>query len=174
MKFKFLLVSALFAAMAGNGLAARQGDGASPIARNVSSILRSDPQLTVFDYVDARLDGSGVTLWGKVTTPAKKQQVEKKVSAMAGGQDVRSEIGVLPASISDDNLRHRVAKAIYGNPTFWSYAAMPNPPIHIIVEHGQVTLRGTVNTALERSMARSLATGLGEVSVINELKAESR
>ena len=51
---------------------------------------------------------------------------------------------MLPPVPEDDDLRHRVAKAIYGNPSFWSYAAMSNPPIHIIVERGQVTLKGTV------------------------------
>ena len=37
----------------------------------------------------------------------------------------------------DDELRYRVARAIYGNPSFWNYAAMANPPIHIIVENGR-------------------------------------
>jgi osmotically-inducible protein OsmY len=62
-----------------------------------------------------------------------------------------------------------VAKAIYGNPSFWSYAAMSSPPIHIIVERGHVTLKGTVGTQVERTMARSLASGLGERSLVNEL-----
>ena len=83
---------------------------------------------------------------------------------------------MLPVSPFDDQLRYRVARAIYGNPSFWNYAAMANPPIHIIVERGHVTLAGVVNSNVERMLARSLATGLGELSVTNALKtdAESR
>ena len=73
----------------------------------------------------------------------------------------------------DDELRFRVARAIYGNSSFWNYAAMANPPIHIIVDGGHVTLAGVVNSNIERMLARSLATGLGELSVTNELKIDS-
>ena len=45
---------------------------------------------------------------------------------------------------------------------------MANPPIHIIVEEGRVTLTGVVNSDVERMLARSLATGRGELSVKNE------
>jgi len=49
---------------------------------------------------------------------------------------------------------------------------MSNPPIHIIVERGHVILRGTVASNVERTTARTLATGLGELSLVNELRAE--
>ena len=42
---------------------------------------------------------------------------------------------------------------------------MANPPIHIIVDGGHVTLTGVVNSNVERMLARSLATGFGELSV---------
>jgi len=96
------------------------------------------------------------------------------VAGLDGVRELRNEIRVLPPVPEDDDLRHRVAKAIYGHPSFWSYAAMSSPPIHIIVEHGQVTLKGTVANQVERSMARSLATGLGERSLNNELRTEGR
>jgi hypothetical protein len=35
-----------------------------------------------------------------------------------------------------------------------------------------VTLTGIVNSHVERVMARSLATGLGELSVVNELRTD--
>jgi len=67
----------------------------------------------------------------------------------------------------------RIARAIYGNPSFWHYAAMPNPPIHIIVEHGRVTLTGVVQDNVERMLARSIATGFNAFSVANELRTEA-
>jgi hyperosmotically inducible protein len=94
------------------------------------------------------------------------------VSRLEGVRDVRNQIAVLPASPFDDELRYRAARAIYSNPAFWSYASMPKPPIHIIVEHGRVTLRGVVASEVERALARSLATGIGEVSVTSELRTD--
>jgi hypothetical protein len=41
------------------------------------------------------------------------------------------------------------------------------------VEHGRVTLAGVVNSNVERTLARSLATGLGEFSVTNALKTDA-
>ena len=50
---------------------------------------------------------------------------------------------------------------------------MANPPIHIIVENGHVTLDGVVNSNVERMMARSIATGFVAFSVKNELKTDA-
>ena len=76
-------------------------------------------------------------------------------------------------TVEDDTLRYRIARAIYGNPSFWNYAARAHPPIHIIVERGRVRLTGVVNSNVERMLARSLATGLGELSVANELLTDA-
>jgi len=148
--------------------------GADAVAGQLGRAIRECPQVSIFDDVDARVDGSSVLLTGKVTTSSKKDEIERRVAKIDGVREVRNEIAILPALSSDDDLRRRVARAIYGNPTFWSYAAMSNPPIHIIVERGHVVLRGTVSSNMERTMARSLASGLGERSLINELRTEGR
>ena len=105
-----------------------------------------------------------------MTAAAKRSEIEKRVAGLDGVRELRNEILVLPPVPEDDDLRHRVAKAIYGNPSFWSYAAMSSPPIHIIVERGHVTLKGTVGTAGGAVDGASLATGLGERSLNNELQ----
>ena len=86
---------------------------------------------------------------------------------------MRNQIGVLPVSPFDDDLRYRIARAIYGHSNFGQYAAMANPPIHIVVEQGRVTLTGVVNSNVERMLARSLATTFGAFSVKNELKTDA-
>jgi hyperosmotically inducible protein len=86
---------------------------------------------------------------------------------------VRNQIEVLPVSQFDDSLRLQIARAIYGNPAFWQYAAMTNPPIHIVVEHGRVTLTGVVNNEVERALARSLASSSVAFSVGSELKTDA-
>ena len=105
--------------------------------------------------------------------PYKKDDIGKRIAGIDGVREVQNNIEVLPVSNFDDQLRYRIARAIYGNPSFWNYAAMANPPIHIIVEHGHVTLTGVVNSNVERMLARSLATGLGELSVENELRTDA-
>lgn len=105
--------------------------------------------------------------------PYKKQDLERRVGRIDGLRELRSDLRVLPVSPYDDELRSRIARAIYGNPSFWNYAAMAHPPIHIIVERGHVTLTGVVNSNVERMLARSLATGFGELAVVNQLRTDA-
>jgi hyperosmotically inducible protein len=143
------------------------------VADEVGRAVRQYAQFTIFDDVTGRVDAGVVTLEGKVTMPYKKTEIERLVSRIDGVRELKSSIQVLPVSKFDDDLRSRVARAIYGNPSFWHYAAMANPPIHIIVENGRVTLTGVVNSDVDRMLARSLATGLGELSVTNELRTDA-
>ena len=152
---------------------AAQGRPDLRIADDVARSVGTHPQLTIFDDVNAHVLDGTITLHGKVTAEYKKRGVERLIGRVEGVRLVRNQIAVLPASPFDDALRYRVARAIYSNPAFWTYANMPRPPIHVIVEQGRVTLTGVVGTDVERSLARSLATGLGELSVTNDLRTES-
>ena len=139
------------------------------VARSVAGY----PRLTVFDDVSASVSHGVVRLTGRVTMPFKADEIEKRVARVPGVRAVRSELQVLPVSIFDDQLRSRIARSIYGNPAFWQYASMVNPPIHIVVENGRVTLTGVVNDDGERLLARSLATKFGALSVDNQLKTDA-
>jgi hyperosmotically inducible protein len=143
------------------------------VADDVVRALHAYSRITIFDDINIAVDGGVVTLTGKVTMPYKKDDIGRRVSRIDGVREVQNRIDVLPVSPHDDDLRYRVARAIYGNPSFWNYAAMANPPIHIIVERGRVTLTGVVNSNVERMLARSLATGWGELSVTNELRTDA-
>jgi osmotically-inducible protein OsmY len=143
------------------------------VANEVGRAVRQYTQFTIFDDVNGRVDKGIVTLDGKVTMPYKKNEIERLVGRIDGVRELKSTIEVLPVSQYDDELRSRVARAIYSNPSFWTYAAMANPPIHIIVENGRVTLTGVVNTEVDRMLARSLAAGVGELSVKNELRTDA-
>jgi hyperosmotically inducible periplasmic protein len=131
---------------------------------------------TIFDDVSANVTSGVVTLEGKVTMPYKKNDIEKRVAKVDGVTKVVNKIDVLPVSSWDDQLRYRIARAIYGNSNFWNYAASANPPIHIIVDHGRVTLTGVVQSDVDRMLARSLVNQNGVLSVTNRLQtvAEAR
>ena len=143
------------------------------VFNDISTQVNRYAHFTIFDDVSAEVVNGVVTLTGKVTMPYKRTDIEKRVASIDGVREVRNDIDVLPVSQFDDELRYRVARAVYGNSHFWHYAASANPPIHIVVERGRVRLTGVVLNNLERMLVRSLATGFGEFSVKNELKTDA-
>jgi hyperosmotically inducible protein len=141
--------------------------------REVQKQVLRYPHFTIFDNVNAQIDDGVVTLTGKVTMPYKSGDLEKRVSKLDGVRQVNNKIEVLPVSQFDDQLRLRIARAIYSNPNFSSFASMVNPPIHVIVERGHVTLEGVVNNEVDRAVARSIASGFLSFSVTNSLKTDA-
>lgn len=139
------------------------------VAREVNRYTR----YTVFDDVSVAADQGVVTLTGKVTMPYKAQDLGRIASRVSGVTQVKNEIQVLPTSIYDEQLRYQIARAIYSNPGFWQYAAMVNPPIHIVVEGGNVTLTGVVNNNVERMVAQTIASSSMAFSVKNNLKTDA-
>ena len=143
------------------------------IFNDVSSQVTRYTQFTIFDSIDGSVTDGHVVLSGWVTMPYKKDDLERRVAKVQGVKSVQNDIQVLPVSQFDDELRFRIARAIYGNSSFWNYGAMANPPIHIVVVRGHVTLTGTVNSNVERALARSLAVGFGSFDVKNELRTDA-
>jgi len=143
------------------------------VFKDIANAVNRYTQFTIFDDVNASVRDGVVTLTGKVTMPYKRDDIEKRVAKVDGVRQVDDRITVLPVSTFDSDLRYRIARSIYGNSSFWNYAAMANPPIHIIVEHSRVTLTGVVNSEVERMLARSLATQFGVLSVTNNLKTDA-
>ena len=119
------------------------------------------PYYSVWDAVDLRIDNGRVALSGVVNQPFKKSDIESLVARIPGVAGVSSDIKVLPLSGFDDQLRLRVARAIYGDPMLSRYAYMAQPPIHILVDNGHVTLVGVVNSQMEKNIAGARASGAG-------------
>jgi len=143
------------------------------IFQDVSRQVLRYPQFTIFDSIQAQVDEGVVTLTGKVTMPYKREDIARRVANVEGVRQVNNEVTVLPVSMFDDELRLRIARAIYGNSNFWTYGAMVNPPIHIVVENGRVTLEGVVNSNIDRMLARSIASSFNAFSVTNNLKTDA-
>jgi hypothetical protein len=61
----------------------------------------------------------------------------------------------------------------YRDPLFWNYAIQVNPPVHVVVDNGHVTLTGVVNSEVERRQAETIArTTPGVFSVDNKLRLD--
>jgi hyperosmotically inducible protein len=143
------------------------------VFNDIANQVNRYTQLTVFDSISASVDDGRVVLTGWVTMPFKRDDLERRVRKVEGVATIDNQIGVLPVSQFDDELRFRIARAIYGHSSFWNYAAMANPPIRVVVNRGRVTLEGVVQSNVERMLARSLASGFGEFALKNELKTDA-
>ncbi len=132
------------------------------------------PYYGVFDNLEYRVDGSAVTLMGQVTRPTLKSDAENVVKRIEGVDRVINNIEVLPLSPNDDRIRMQVYRSVYGQPNLNRYAMNAVPPIHIIVNNGNVTLVGVVANESDKNIAGIQASGTpGVFSVKNNLRVES-
>ena len=151
-----------------------RGEGDSVLAELVVQRLQRYAFFTIFDDADVEVDDGVVTLTGRVTMEHKADAFADLAARVPGVQDVRNEVRTLPVSRFDDQLRYAIAREIYGDPLFAHYAIQVNPPVHIIVEHGNVTLTGVVFSEVERRKAEAIARSTFAVmSVTNKLRTET-
>jgi len=127
----------------------------------------------VFDSIGVGVDQGVVTLQGSVLQPWRKDEIERRVARLEGVREVRDQIRVQPTSGFDDGLRFQLYRRIYGNELFQRYATFANPPIRIIVDHGNVTLTGVVNSRVEKAVLESIARGVLAFHVDNQVQVES-
>jgi hyperosmotically inducible protein len=150
-----------------------EGQDLSRVERQVRRELVTLPFYSVFDNMTFRVDGSKVTLMGKVTRPVLKSDAGKVVENIEGISDVDNQIEVLPVSSNDDQIRMAAYRAIYGQTTLSRYQIQAIPPIHIIVQNGNIELEGVVATEGEKNIAGMQAQGVnGAFSVKNNLRVE--
>ena len=144
------------------------------LANEIAKQVRNYVFYTIYDDVQGSVHDGVVTLSGKVTMPYKASDIGKLVARVPGVREVDNKISTLPVSTFDDELRVAIASQIYRDPLFWNYAIQVNPPIHVVVENGHVTLTGVVNSEVERRKAEIVArTTFGVFSVDNRLRLDS-
>jgi len=133
------------------------------------------PFYSIFDHITFRLDDGVLTLDGEVYRPSLRKSAERVAMQVEGVNSVVNNIEILPTSFHDDRIRLAVARSIFTNAVLDRYAMGSNPPIHVIVRNGDVTLEGVVNREMERNVAGILANGVpGVFSVTNNLRLDRR
>ena len=68
----------------------------------------------------------------------------------------------------DDDIRIRVARAIYGNGSLSKYALDPQKPIRIVVDNGHVTLYGVVENQMDKQIAEQQAKSVPNVFSVDD------
>jgi len=166
-----LVVISLLCAL---GTVFAQGNrSAERLTRQVRHELVMLPYYNVFDNLAFKVDGSTVTLLGQVSRPTLKSDAEKVVKGIEGVEKVVNQIQVLPVSPDDDRIRLAVYRAIYGHSSLQRYGLQAVPPIHIIVNKGNVTLEGVVANEADKNIANIQAKSVpGVFGVANNLRAE--
>jgi len=168
------------------------------LAQEVRRQIVMNPQYGVFDFLHFAIQGDTVILRGKASRPTLKSSVENSVKRIEGVNHVTNEIEVLPVSPNDDRLRAAVYASIYGFPALQRYTSnrggprgVPSvaraaggitndPPlgfhaIHIIVQNGNVTLTGVVDSDMDLAIAGMRANTVpGVFSVDNDLQVATR
>jgi len=177
MRKDLLIVAAVILAIATPSLAALKEvppQAVERIQKEVRHEILMLPYFDVFDNIAFKVDGDDVTLFGQVTRPTLKTDVERVVKSIEGVEKVENQIEVLPVSPNDDRLRLRLFRAIYGFNALQRYALPVVKPIRIIVKNGHVTLEGIVDSEGDKDLVNLRARGVsGSFSVTNNLTVSS-
>jgi hyperosmotically inducible periplasmic protein len=170
-----ILGATLLAAQLGFADNHKNDAGMSRIEKEVRREIVTLPFYSLFDNFTFRVDGETITLMGKVSRPTLKSDAENVVKKIEGVEKVNNQIEVLPLSPNDDRLRLALYQSIYGHSVLQTLAIRAVPPIHIIVENGNVTLEGVVAGEMEKNIAGVQANAVsGVFSVTNNLRVEGK
>jgi osmotically-inducible protein OsmY len=123
-----------------------------------------------FNYITVAVKDGVVTLNGATYWDVPRDDAVAIAARMPGVKDVVDNVKVLPTSIFDDSIRVRTARAIYLDSQLGRYATDPAHPIRIVVSNGHVTLYGSVQSAMDKTIAGMRANEVpGAFSVENKL-----
>jgi hyperosmotically inducible periplasmic protein len=152
------------------GLIASAGSSAAAdnLVREVRHELLLVRGYTAFDWLTYRVDGNKVTLLGAAVRADLKRDAENAVKSIGGVGSVQNDIEVLPASATDDLIRHGILQSI--DQQMFAYLAELVKQIHIIVKNGNVTLEGEVSSQADKDKVSALAKHVQQVrGVTNNL-----
>ncbi len=147
----------------------------TPLENQVRHQLLMLPFYSVFDDLKFQLRGDGtVVLSGEVVRPVLKGDAVAAVKRIKGIEGVVDNIEVLPLSPFDTSIRRQEYRSIYSQLGFEKYAIQSVPPIHIIVDNGNVTLVGVVANTSDKRLAGMAASQVPNVfHVTNDLTVDS-
>src|ERR1043165_5391344 len=122
----------------------------------------------LFNNLTLDVQNGVATIGGQVRDYPSRDSALAIAQTMPGVKDVVDNIEVLPTSIMDDDLRVRVARAIYGNSVLSRYATDPQKPIRIVVANGRLSLYGVVDSAMGKQIAVTQAKSVSNVFSVDD------
>lgn len=129
----------------------------------------------VFNAISVKVDRGVAYLDGHARTYMDRDSAVALVATTPGVLDLVDSVEVDPVSIMDDEIRIRVARAVYGDTSLQKYAINPAKPIRISVQDGKVSLYGMVINEMDSNLAYMRANGVpGVFQVENHLQVEGK
>ncbi len=170
----FILLTAAIAAMSIVSVNAQNFAGTQQSGKTIDQQVRSKilklPYYEVFDNIGYSVNGSTVTLTGKVRNAVNRNDAEASVKRIAGVTTVVNQIEILPLSGFDESIRRDLYRTISNAGSLSRYLWTVNPDVRLIVDHGNVTLEGTVASIGDSNMMNIVAnTVYGVFAVHNNL-----
>ena len=123
---------------------------------------------STFNAFGLKVENGVVTVQGDVRDYPSRDSALSIVETTPGVKDVVDNINVLPTSPMDDDIRLRVARAIYGDPVLARYGTDPQRPIRIVVDNGHVTLYGIVDSQADKTIAETQARSVPNVFSVDD------
>ena len=149
--------------------------GDAEILDRAAREVRKYAYYSIFDDVMLAANGGRLTVSGAVMQPWRKDELGRILALVPGVLEVDNQLEVLPLSPFDNDVRLRVARAIYANPVLWRHGMQVNPPIHIVVRDGKVVLSGVVSSEMEKNIAEMSARSAGlYFGLENRIQVETR
>ncbi|MFN7995122.1 MAG: BON domain-containing protein [Bryobacteraceae bacterium] len=145
------------------------------VADNIRKSL-DDAGLKTVSVSQDRTNGV-ITLNGRVTTDAAKEQAESIAKTLATGQVVADQVQVVPERAAADtkSMYSDLDKGIDNNLAAAFIQNRVPGTLHHSVKNGVVTLTGTVNSQNARAQAQQVAAGVPNVQqVVNELQVKDQ
>jgi hyperosmotically inducible protein len=142
------------------------------LAQKVRHALLMLPYYSIFSDLAFKVDGTVVTLEGACPPEPPwdiRSDAENTVKRIPGVTKVINNIKELPLSDMDWQIRRAEERAIYGYPEIgMKYGYQAVPPIHIIVDNGNVTLEGVVDNQFDDTLIRTRANSVPNVFSVTD------
>jgi hyperosmotically inducible protein len=155
----------------------KQPQSSDPVENNIAKEVRHEllmlPYYSLFDDLEYTVQGRTVTLSGSVTSEhgVTKADAENAVKRIEGVDQVINNIKILPASPMDERARIKVYRSLEDTASLSQYFWEAAPSIHIVVDNQRVTLKGFVNSEMDKNLATMAAKQVPDIfQVTNELR----
>lgn len=140
------------------------------IEQQIQRKLLRMPRYEVFDFIQFKVDGSTVTLYGKVRNGINKSDAKNTVKNIPGVTKVVNNIEILPPGSFDDSIRRNLYARLSNSGGLSRYLWTENPSVRLVVDRGHVFLEGYVANKGDYNAMNILANGVsGVFSVTNNL-----
>lgn len=160
------IIGLLFVNVQAQSFSANNGD-LTQLEQKVYKKILTMPYYDVFDNIKFEVEGSTVTLYGKVYSLGLKSRAENIVKRIDGVENVVNNIENLPPSSFDNRIRRQLVREFARGGSLYRYLQGPQPSVRLIVENGRVSLEGVVAHRGDYALADILTKGIPGVFEVN-------